>query len=107
MAGGAVAELIDALADDPQVRREAIEVLRWLGSEAGPSVPLLVNLALKDTDRVLAARAILRIDPTGVGTAEAVKDEASRKSLISLLRSLGIEARRFRVDLESQWARAN
>src|SRR5262249_21392412 len=37
---------------------------------------------------------------------EAVKDEASRRSLISLLRSLGIEARRFRVDLESQWTRA-
>jgi hypothetical protein len=104
MASAALNKLRAALGDPVRrVQREIVITLGWLGEDAKPAVPDLVNLMFEDvkpTHPLLleVVRALARIDPTHTTVADdARKLESTRhKTLLCVLRHIGPKARSLR-----------
>jgi HEAT repeat protein len=108
----AVPALMRALEDpDASVRCAAISTLQWLGTEAIRAVPVLVNIVLCGSERVVcvsAVRALGVIDPGYVLTSprlEVIKGEGARDRLVKLLSAAGPETRSLRQALSTRWVK--
>ena len=108
LAAGAVKEFADLLTDPiKSVRVAACEALQWLKADAVPAVPALVDFlhGTAESDlRVLAARALVAIDPKGRALSK-IKSPVKRESLIEAFSRLGEPGRQLRRLLPPRWVK--